>query len=198
MFSDGVSEALNASGEEFGDDRILECVQRNAQGDPTEVLDDSCTRCKAFAAGTVQSDDLTAVVVAAYRRRQRDAQPLLDCRQRLQQHVTDDLQASRAHLVERVAGGVPRRIVVRAVDDVDRRHAGLQEREVVVLDARRTSRGTRRSCFSRFAAAQMASVSHGVEADSRWIVQVAVANHVHQDQRAEARQRLARARRPAT
>jgi serine phosphatase RsbU (regulator of sigma subunit) len=63
MFSDGVSEALNAAGEEFGDPRILECVQQNAQGDPTKVLDCLVHTVKAFAAGTVQSDDLTAVVV---------------------------------------------------------------------------------------------------------------------------------------
>jgi phosphoserine phosphatase RsbU/P len=63
MFSDGVSEALNAADEEFGDARILECVQRNAGGDPTKVLDCLVHTVKAFAAGTVQSDDLTAVVV---------------------------------------------------------------------------------------------------------------------------------------
>jgi sigma-B regulation protein RsbU (phosphoserine phosphatase) len=63
MFSDGVSEALSASGEEFGDPRILECVQRSAQGDPTRVLDCLVRTVKAFAKGTVQSDDLTAVVV---------------------------------------------------------------------------------------------------------------------------------------
>ena len=63
MFSDGVSEALNAAGEEFGDPRILECVQRSGQGSPTEVLDCLVQTVKAFAAGTVQSDDLTAVVV---------------------------------------------------------------------------------------------------------------------------------------
>ena len=63
MFSDGVSEALNAAGDEFGDPRILECVQQNAGGDPTKVLDCLVHTVKAFAAGTVQSDDLTAVVV---------------------------------------------------------------------------------------------------------------------------------------
>jgi sigma-B regulation protein RsbU (phosphoserine phosphatase) len=63
MFSDGVSEALNAAGEEFGDPRILECVQRNAGGNPTDVLDCLVHTVKAFATGTMQSDDLTAVVV---------------------------------------------------------------------------------------------------------------------------------------
>jgi sigma-B regulation protein RsbU (phosphoserine phosphatase) len=63
MFSDGVSEALNAAGEEFGDHRILECVQRTAQADPSRVLDCLVQTVKVFAAGMVQSDDLTAVVV---------------------------------------------------------------------------------------------------------------------------------------
>ena len=32
IFSDGISEALNAAGEEFGDDRILDCVNAGAGG----------------------------------------------------------------------------------------------------------------------------------------------------------------------
>ena len=63
IFSDGVSEALNAAGEEFGDPRILECVKRNQNGEPKRVLDCLVQTVKSFAAGTVQSDDVTAVVV---------------------------------------------------------------------------------------------------------------------------------------
>ena len=63
MFSDGISEALNQAGEEFGDDRILECVKRVPSGTASEILEELVATVKAFAAGTMQSDDMTAVVV---------------------------------------------------------------------------------------------------------------------------------------
>lgn len=64
-FSDGVSEAQSTTGEEFGDDRILECVRRHETGGPDRVL--SCLRdaVHAFCAGAQQSDDLT-ILVAQY------------------------------------------------------------------------------------------------------------------------------------
>jgi serine phosphatase RsbU (regulator of sigma subunit) len=63
MFSDGISEALNQAGEEFGDDRILACLKENARGTASEILEALVRTVKAFAAGTMQSDDMTAVVM---------------------------------------------------------------------------------------------------------------------------------------
>jgi hypothetical protein len=63
IFSDGISEALNAAGEEFGDDRILECLKCHAQGSVNHMLECLVQTVKAFASDTVQSDDMTAVVV---------------------------------------------------------------------------------------------------------------------------------------
>ena len=71
-------------------------------------------------------------------------QPLLDLGQRGQQHVADGLQRFGRDLVQRVAGRVPGGVV--EVDDVDRRDAGLQERQVVVFD--------RRLALDEFAAVQ--------------------------------------------
>jgi serine/threonine protein phosphatase PrpC len=63
MFSDGISEALDAAGEEFGDDRILACLRRSGQGSVSQILECLVTTVKEFAAGTMQSDDMTAVVM---------------------------------------------------------------------------------------------------------------------------------------
>jgi serine phosphatase RsbU (regulator of sigma subunit) len=63
IFSDGISEALNAAGEEFGDDRILECLKQQAQGSVSQMLECLVGTVNTFAAGTVQGDDMTAVVV---------------------------------------------------------------------------------------------------------------------------------------
>jgi phosphoserine phosphatase RsbU/P len=63
IFSDGFSEALNEAGEEFGDDRILACLKENTKGTAGEILEALVRTVKAFAAGTMQSDDMTAVVM---------------------------------------------------------------------------------------------------------------------------------------
>ncbi len=63
MFSDGISEALSSAGEEFGDDRILASLTEAAGREPQAILDHLFSTARAFASGTVQSDDMTAVVV---------------------------------------------------------------------------------------------------------------------------------------
>ena len=79
--------------------------------------------------------------------RQPLGEPRFDLRQRGEHDVAHDLQAARADRVERVLRRVPRLVV--EVDDVDGRHAGREERQVVVLDARRLRR--RSSCPARAA-----------------------------------------------
>jgi hypothetical protein len=39
VFSDGISEATSAAGEEYGEAQIIACVQRNAALDPSRLLD---------------------------------------------------------------------------------------------------------------------------------------------------------------
>jgi serine phosphatase RsbU (regulator of sigma subunit)/pSer/pThr/pTyr-binding forkhead associated (FHA) protein len=63
IFSDGISEALNAAGDEFGDDRILAAVQSLPHDDVHAVLDKLVSTVRDFAAGTVQSDDMTTVIM---------------------------------------------------------------------------------------------------------------------------------------
>jgi serine phosphatase RsbU (regulator of sigma subunit)/pSer/pThr/pTyr-binding forkhead associated (FHA) protein len=63
IFSDGISEAMNAADEEFGDDRILASLQSGPGDEVQAVLDRLVGTVREFAAGTVQSDDMTAVVM---------------------------------------------------------------------------------------------------------------------------------------
>jgi phosphoserine phosphatase RsbU/P len=63
LFSDGVSEALNAAGDEFGDERIIETVQPHLGLEPTAILDRLMGAVREFSAGTVQRDDITALVI---------------------------------------------------------------------------------------------------------------------------------------
>jgi serine phosphatase RsbU (regulator of sigma subunit) len=67
IFSDGVSEAMDAAGDEFGDDRLLAAIQASHVGDADidapRLVDDVITAVRAFTAGAAQSDDITAMVV---------------------------------------------------------------------------------------------------------------------------------------
>jgi sigma-B regulation protein RsbU (phosphoserine phosphatase) len=63
VFSDGVSEALSASGEEFSDARIIAAVTPHYDDEPSKLLEALLSSVKAFAAGAAQSDDVTALAV---------------------------------------------------------------------------------------------------------------------------------------
>jgi sigma-B regulation protein RsbU (phosphoserine phosphatase) len=63
VFSDGVSEALSATGEEFGDDRTLACMRANEGRDARELLRNLFQSVRDFTKGAVQSDDITSLVI---------------------------------------------------------------------------------------------------------------------------------------
>jgi serine phosphatase RsbU (regulator of sigma subunit) len=63
IFSDGISEALNVAGEEFGDDRIEAAIAGGEGRSAADLLDRLVCTVRDFSAGAVQGDDMTAVVV---------------------------------------------------------------------------------------------------------------------------------------
>jgi phosphoserine phosphatase RsbU/P len=63
IFSDGISEAMSASGEEYGEPRIIECIERNAAMDPSRLIEALFSDVREFARGAAQSDDITAMVL---------------------------------------------------------------------------------------------------------------------------------------
>ena len=63
VFTDGVSEAMSAAGDEYGEARIVSCVERNANLEPRELLEALFADVKDFARGAAQSDDITAMVL---------------------------------------------------------------------------------------------------------------------------------------
>ncbi len=63
LFSDGVSEAMNTSEEEFGDDRLLASVLEHQGYAPRELLDELLRAVREFTEGAVQNDDVTALVI---------------------------------------------------------------------------------------------------------------------------------------
>lgn len=61
MFSDGITEAVNARDEEFGEERLLDCALRNVALPPRDMLDRIFQELRAFL-GAMPSDDLTATI----------------------------------------------------------------------------------------------------------------------------------------
>ncbi len=68
VFSDGVTEAVNGADEDFGEERLLQCLHENRTRGPEELLERVFAAVRMFAAGAPQSDDVTALVLR-YRRR---------------------------------------------------------------------------------------------------------------------------------
>jgi phosphoserine phosphatase RsbU/P len=63
VFSDGVSEAMSATGDEYGDDRIVKCVNANFALQPRQLLEALFADVRLFAKGAAQSDDITGMVL---------------------------------------------------------------------------------------------------------------------------------------
>ena len=62
-FSDGITEALNPEGDEYGDDRLLASIDSHRAKSPEQLLDGILADVRAFCGGATQSDDLTIVMV---------------------------------------------------------------------------------------------------------------------------------------
>ncbi len=63
IYSDGVTEAMNAKEEEFGETRLQELILSHRQLTAQELIDEIVTAVRKHADGTPQSDDITLLVV---------------------------------------------------------------------------------------------------------------------------------------
>jgi len=63
VYTDGLSEARNLAGEEFGEHRILAAAQACPDDDPARLLAALAHEVQSFSAGAIQDDDITALVI---------------------------------------------------------------------------------------------------------------------------------------
>ncbi len=63
LFTDGVTEAVDADGEEYGVDRLIHTVRTNRHHDPVAVVDRIFTDVVEFSRQTPPADDQTVVVL---------------------------------------------------------------------------------------------------------------------------------------
>jgi phosphoserine phosphatase RsbU/P len=64
LFTDGISESMNANDDEWGEEALIETVQKKCKGfNASQILDRLMQEAEAFAAGAPQHDDMTVVVL---------------------------------------------------------------------------------------------------------------------------------------
>ena len=63
VYSDGISEAMNASDEEWGEGQLADAARSVMPCEPQKLIDKLFAAADAFAGGAVQHDDMTVVVV---------------------------------------------------------------------------------------------------------------------------------------
>jgi sigma-B regulation protein RsbU (phosphoserine phosphatase) len=62
LYTDGVTEAMNSEGEEFGEDRLVKLVRQKADLSPKELIKELRLALHGFTDGRAFNDDLTIVV----------------------------------------------------------------------------------------------------------------------------------------
>lgn len=80
FFSDGVTEASNATGELFGADRLMACVRTNGNRGPDALVDAVRAAVVAFTGSDRLTDDLTCVAVEVGERRNPRARGEMEIR----------------------------------------------------------------------------------------------------------------------
>jgi sigma-B regulation protein RsbU (phosphoserine phosphatase) len=63
LYTDGVTDALNGDGEEFGEQRLFDVVQASASGTAEQILWSITGALAGFIGETEQADDVTCVVI---------------------------------------------------------------------------------------------------------------------------------------
>ena len=64
VFSDGVTEAVNTTGEEFGEERLAACVEGLGHLSSADQVARIMDAVQTFATGARQADDITALVLS--------------------------------------------------------------------------------------------------------------------------------------
>ena len=63
LYTDGINEALNKNKEEFGEDRLKDCIHSLKDHDTNFILENIKDNLKNFTAGTNQYDDITLIIL---------------------------------------------------------------------------------------------------------------------------------------
>ena len=63
LYTDGITEAARASGEQFGEERLLATLNQSRRAGAAALIDDTLSAVHTFSAGSEQSDDITLLAL---------------------------------------------------------------------------------------------------------------------------------------
>jgi len=63
LFSDGVTEAFDEGGQEFGVPRLIESINGSMGSEPTDLLQNCVSSVSGFRGNAVRNDDLTMMAL---------------------------------------------------------------------------------------------------------------------------------------
>jgi sigma-B regulation protein RsbU (phosphoserine phosphatase) len=63
LYTDGVTEALDANGDEFGPDRMIECMRTSAREGAPAVITKLIDELRNFVGAQPQNDDITLIAI---------------------------------------------------------------------------------------------------------------------------------------
>ena len=66
LYTDGITEALDQNGQEFGMNRTVAAIQASAPQGAPAIVKRLTEELRAFAGNTPQNDDITLIVIASY------------------------------------------------------------------------------------------------------------------------------------
>ncbi len=64
FYTDGISEAMNKEWEEYGEERLIQCLDRHSVYKPQKIIDTVLSDVNTFVGSSAQHDDLTMVVIS--------------------------------------------------------------------------------------------------------------------------------------
>lgn len=63
LATDGITEAMNAAGDQFGAERLASLIRQSAHKSANQIIKDCYDAIEKFTQGTPQRDDLTLVII---------------------------------------------------------------------------------------------------------------------------------------
>ncbi len=87
LFTDGITEALNRDGEEFGVNRLIELFTQNRAKPAEQIVETIGSEVKRFCSNTQQHDDITMIAIKGVHRENPPLQPSKTTFSRLRQAV---------------------------------------------------------------------------------------------------------------
>ncbi|MBT8386881.1 MAG: serine/threonine-protein phosphatase, partial [Ignavibacteria bacterium] len=63
LISDGITEAMNKENQEFSEEKLIDVIEKNINGEPEILIDKIVATVKDHAGTTPQSDDMTLMII---------------------------------------------------------------------------------------------------------------------------------------